>query len=70
MLKNPKFSYKALGITIKSENMEIPELLEVEDQPHSLLLISLKIVRLFRQNYQNFTENFCLKKQIICYAHR
>ena len=63
MLKNPKFSYKVLGMTIKSENMEIPELLEVEDQPHSLSVDIIENSALIPPKLpENFTENFYLKK--------
>ena len=63
MLKNPKFIYKALGITIKSENMEIPELLEVEDQPHSPSVDIIENSSLIPPKLPGkFTGNFYLKK--------
>lgn len=63
MFKNPKFSYEALGITINSENMEIPELLEAEDQPHSSCVDIIEDASLIPPKLpENFKGIFYLKK--------
>jgi hypothetical protein len=63
MPANKRFSYQALGLIIKSKNLEIPELIEIDDQAHSSYVNITEDDSLVPPKLPaNFADNFYLKK--------